>query len=341
LKIIITSAFGGHTTTAIAIGRVLKNEKLGFLVSRDAKESIERLKNENIGKIFPVTLPRYPDTSSKEASLRFFICMREVYKIFREFKPDIVIGTGASIQVPAIIIAKVFRCKTVICEANDRKTPSLATRLSKPFSDVVLLPRKELKEHIKDGIYVGAILPDLGTKDKKSVLDELNLDVNKKTLVFACGTLGAPDILKVFFNLINKDKLSNFNIIISSGKSEVNGKGTYRKNVVMREFFLNFSDILSISDIVITRGGLTSYEVAMFGKPQIIIPDLNAMADHQSITARELEKRGNAIVLDERELSEDKLLNAIERCWSLNPKKLIFEKNRFKRIIYDIVKVNH
>ncbi len=68
----------------------------------------------------------------------------------------------------------------------------------------------------------------------------------------------------------------------------------------------------SISDLAVTRGGaMTLSELSFFGIPSIVIPFPFARDNHQFKNAQYLEKRGCLEIIEEKDLTEEKLRNSV------------------------------
>lgn len=68
-------------------------------------------------------------------------------KVLAQEKPELVLTTGAGVAVPFIILAKLFKIKTVFVESFTRvEELSLSARLVLPFLDVLYVQWKELQE---------------------------------------------------------------------------------------------------------------------------------------------------------------------------------------------------
>jgi UDP-N-acetylglucosamine--N-acetylmuramyl-(pentapeptide) pyrophosphoryl-undecaprenol N-acetylglucosamine transferase len=71
--------------------------------------------------------------------------------------------------------------------------------------------------------------------------------------------------------------------------------------------------LYAASDLMITRAGASTIaELAATGTPAIVVPWPGAAENHQLDNARTLTDRGAAILLDERELSVDRLAHEIQ-----------------------------
>ena len=68
-------------------------------------------------------------------------------KIFREFKPDVIIGTGGYASFPALLAGKRMKIPTCVHEAN--AMPGLTTRMAAAWADRVLICFPESAKHYK------------------------------------------------------------------------------------------------------------------------------------------------------------------------------------------------
>jgi len=99
------------------------------------------------------------------------------------------------------------------------------------------------------------------------------------------------------------------------------------KNIQLVEYIYDMPQKMAAADLVICRAGaMTLSELAMLKKPCILIPSPNVTDNHQYKNAAELEKKGAAVVFEEKELSESVLSNAVEKL--LNDDKKLFEMQK-------------
>ena len=87
---------------------------------------------------------------------------------------------------------------------------------------------------------------------------------------------------------------------------------TYSSNIKVVPYLYNMPYALAACDIVIGRcGAMTLSEITALGKPSILIPLPSAADNHQEYNGRALEKKGAAIVILEKNLSEERLKNTV------------------------------
>ena len=71
---------------------------------------------------------------------------------------------------------------------------------------------------------------------------------------------------------------------------------------------------LAAADLVISRSGaITISELAAAGRASVLIPSPNVAENHQYYNALELSKPGAAVLIEEKELTSEKLIDTVDR----------------------------
>ncbi len=84
------------------------------------------------------------------------------------------------------------------------------------------------------------------------------------------------------------------------------------ENLVVTPYINNMPQLLAAADLVIARSGaLTLAELEAVGRASILIPSPNVAENHQYYNALELQKAGAAVVIEEKNLTGDGL---VENC---------------------------
>ena len=82
---------------------------------------------------------------------------------------------------------------------------------------------------------------------------------------------------------------------------------------VCETFFSNIETHLAKAHYIIARAGASSVsEIALMGKPSLLIPLAIAMDDHQTINARSLESHGAADILPESQFTPESVANILQ-----------------------------
>lgn len=84
------------------------------------------------------------------------------------------------------------------------------------------------------------------------------------------------------------------------------------ENLVVKEYINNMPELLAAADLVISRAGaLTLAELEAVGRAAVLIPSPNVAENHQYYNAMELQKAGAAVVIEEKDLTGEKLVQTV------------------------------
>ena len=93
-------------------------------------------------------------------------------------------------------------------------------------------------------------------------------------------------------------------------------------SLVVKEYINNMPELLAAADLVISRAGaLTLAELEAVGRAAVLIPSPNVAENHQYYNAMELQKAGAAVVIEEKDLTGEKLVAAVKEM-TADPEKL-------------------
>lgn len=153
IKVIFISSMGGHLNELLHLDKLIK--KYDSLVVTEKTKATEFVKD-----IYPnVEYLRYGTKKNFFKYIWVFLSnIVRSYKIFKKFKPDIIITTGTHTAVPMLYIAKLFGKKTIYIETYANiVTKTLAGRLSEPVVDKTVVQWKSMKKLYKNSEYFGGI----------------------------------------------------------------------------------------------------------------------------------------------------------------------------------------
>jgi UDP-N-acetylglucosamine--N-acetylmuramyl-(pentapeptide) pyrophosphoryl-undecaprenol N-acetylglucosamine transferase len=273
-------------------------------------------------------------------------------KIIKEFKPDVVIGTGGFASGPLLQMANNLNIPTVIQEQNSY--PGITNKLLSKKANSICVAYENLdrffpKEKIViTGNPVRQDLLEIDSK-RKEAIKHYNLDPNKKTLLVLGGSLGARRlnrlIGKEIYTIISKD----IQIIWQCGKLYYHDYNhfTDRKMVQVLSFIDRMDLVYAAADFIISRAGASSVsELCLVGKPVIFIPSPNVSEDHQTKNAKAILDKNGALLIKENELDatfEPIFSNLVfnenlQKELSENIKKLA-RPNATKDIVEEIIKL--
>jgi len=347
---------GGHIYPAIAIANELKNRfpaaEFLFVGANDKMEmqkvpqagyEIKGLWISGIQRKFTVDNAMFP--------LKLTSSLWNSFKIIKNFKPDIVIGTGGFASGAVLKMASLLKIPTVIQEQNSY--PGITNKLLAKKANKICVAYENLDRFFpKDKMILtgNPVRRDLiQVADKNEAFNYFNLDANKKTVLILGGSLGARRINQLIEKELDFLLSQNIQIIWQCGKLYLNDYSKYNeKESVQVVAFIDRMDLVyAAADIVISRSGASSVsELCIVGKPTIFIPSPNVAEDHQTKNAKAISDKKGAILIKESELNEnfekifsDLISNENKQSeLSQNIKKLA-KPNATKDIVEEIIKL--
>jgi UDP-N-acetylglucosamine--N-acetylmuramyl-(pentapeptide) pyrophosphoryl-undecaprenol N-acetylglucosamine transferase len=271
--------------------------------------------------------------------------------ILKQFKPDVVIGTGGFASGAVLKVASLLGIPTVIQEQNSY--PGITNKLLAKKANAICVAYENLERFFpKDKMILtgNPVRQDLLLQANKSEANAyFKLDESKKTILILGGSLGARRINQLIEKELDFLLSQNIQIIWQCGKLYLNDYSKYNeKDSVQVVAFIDRMDLVyAAADIIISRSGASSVsELCIVGKPTIFIPSPNVAEDHQSKNAKAIADKKGAILLKENELNEkfettfsDVISNEnLQIELSQNIKKLA-KPNATKDIVEEIVKL--
>lgn len=306
---------GGHIYPAIAIANELKLRfpDAEFLFV-GAKDKMEMQKVPQAGYqikgLWIAGLQRKLSLQNMMFPLKLADSLWKSKKIIKEFKPDVVIGTGGFASGPLLKMASLMGIPTVIQEQNS--FPGITNKLLSTKANVICVAYENLERFfpkekmVLTGNPVRQDLIDIESK-RAEAIQHFNLDPNKKTLLVLGGSLGARRVNQLIEAELGKFGSQNIQIIWQCGKLYFED---YKKhnadNVHVLAFIERMDLVYAASDIVISRAGASSVsELCIVGKPVIFIPSPNVAEDHQTKNAKSIVDKKGALLLKESELDTE------------------------------------
>jgi len=149
LKVIIACAgTGGHINPGIAIANeIMKNEKdseiLFIGTDRGLENDLVPRAGYELKKIGAYGFDRTISFDNFKKIFKTFYSIKEAKKIIKEFKNDVVIGTGGYICVPVGMAAKAKKIPLILHESN--AFPGLAVKILSSKADKILLGFEDAK----------------------------------------------------------------------------------------------------------------------------------------------------------------------------------------------------
>ncbi len=318
----------GHVNPAIAIAEAIK---LNFPDSEIAFVGTPRgIENKTVPaagyKLYHVDV-RGIKRSLSPANIRAaYLALTSPYrakKLIREFKPDIVIGTGGYVSWPVCKAATMMGVPCMLHEAN--AYPGVAVRMLAGSVDKVLLNFEKSAEYLKCPkeklVTVGNPLrngfsPPADIKEAKKAI---GAEGYEKMILSYGGSLGAKYVNEAVLYMMREytkahPEILHVHAVGAAGYEEA--KRIYdeygltdAENIRLCEYIYDMPAQMAAADLLICRAGaMTISEVAMMEKPTVFIPSPNVTENHQYKNARVLEEKGAAMIIEEKDLDGERLI---------------------------------
>ena len=334
MKVIIAAAgTAGHINPGIAIANKIKQEeKNSEIIFIGTTRGLENDLVPRAGYKLK-TIDAYG--LSKEISIQNFQKLYKTYKgigeankIIKEFKPDIVIGTGGYICGPVVMAASKNKIPVVLHESN--AFPGKAVKMLAKRANTVLISFENARSRIKNAkkiVYTGTPIKirkkEYNINEKNKIISSIGLNETKPIILIFGGSQGAQKINEAITGIILEKLNKKYQIIWATGpkqydiiKQELEDKNININNIENTRivpYIYNMEEIMNVSDVIVARSGaMTITEISNLGKPSILIPLPNVSENHQLYNAKVLENIGAAKIILNEDLDENNLNNTIE-----------------------------
>lgn len=253
--------------------------------------------------------------------------VRSCKEIFREFRPDVIVGTGGYASFPALYAGSKLGIPTCVHESN--AVPGVTTKMVAKRASRVLVAFEESVGYYNDPGKVEVVGMPLQQgfiyADKKSARQQLGLGQEDFVVLSAFGSLGAKHMNEMVAELMCMEKEAGYpfhHIHATGGFGWEWMPELLRKDgldlprtpaIDMREYIYDMPLEMAAADVVISRSGAaTCNEIAASGTPSILIPSPNVTNNHQERNARVLSDKDAAVTILEKDCTAEKVMAEIQ-----------------------------
>lgn len=322
-KIVLTGGgTAGHVTPNIALIPTLRKEgyEIHYIGSYEGieKKLIEELDIPYYG-ISSGKLRRYIDLKNLSDPFKVVKGLAQARHILGKIKPDVVFSKGGFVAVPVVLAAKSRKIPCVIHESD--MTPGLANKICIPCATRVCANFPETLEHIpaKKAVLTGSpIREELFRGNRQKGLAFCGFGNTKPVILVIGGSLGAVAVNSAIRSLLPK-LLDKFYVIHLCGKGKLDTSFNNTKGYVQFEYINEeLCDLMAAADIIISRAGANAIcEILALRKPNILIPlSAEASRGDQILNATSFEKQGYSIVIQEANVTDENLLEAVNKAYN-------------------------
>lgn len=340
LRVILSGGgSAGHVNPALAISEIIKAnrqdveflyvgtpngmehrlaEQQGFNFAPIKVAGFQRkLTLKNIGR--NVKALAYLTTSSTRAG-----------KIIKDFKPDLVIGTGGYVCGPIVRKAAKMGIKTLIHEQN--AFPGLTTKLLAPDVDKIMLTVGKTAERLDEPYRKKCVVTGLPVRSgftenkisKEEAKRQLSID-DSICILSTGGSLGARAINQAAIELMDwyiRDgiKVTHIHSYGKANKEEFEGylrenniDLSEHPNFIVKEYLDNMPVCMAAADLIISRCGMGALtEIEAEGKASILIPSPYLAENHQYYNGLVLQSAGAAVLYEQKDITKGLIAETVK-----------------------------
>lgn len=247
-------------------------------------------------------------------------------KIIKEFKPDIVVGTGGYVSSAIVYAAHALHIPTVIHEQNT--IAGVTNKFLAHFVDKIAIAFTEATDQFSEKkkiVFTGnPRAQEVVNIQKNDRLKEFNLSADKDTVMIFGGSRGAKPINQATIETMKKFVDEDYQILFVTGRVHydnvvklIDSKYLNSANISVLPYIDNMPEILPDIKLIVGRSGATSIaEITALGIPAIFVPSPYVTHDHQTKNAMSVSKVGAAKTIPESELTPELLFNEINEIMS-------------------------
>ena len=325
MKFILTAGgTGGHIYPALSVLEEIKKDKKNEYLYIGTKN---RMENDLIpGMGIPYEGVEIYGLSKTDVirNIKNIKCIKSSYnkclKIMDEFKPDAVIAFGGYVTLPVCLAAKKRKIKVFLHEQN--MLPGKTNIFLSRKVDAVFVSFKDGKRRLKckNIIYTGNPVSQRAVECKKYNKTDLGFSKDKKLIIIVMGSLGSTSVNEKLLDFLRTYEREDAEILFITGKksyAELNNNLIVPKSTKIVPFFDNLPSLMKSADLIISRAGASTIAEIMATKtPSILIPSPYVANNHQYYNALDLVNKKISLMIEEKDLNKESLIEAIDEMFS-------------------------
>jgi UDP-N-acetylglucosamine--N-acetylmuramyl-(pentapeptide) pyrophosphoryl-undecaprenol N-acetylglucosamine transferase len=252
--------------------------------------------------------------------LRLPRALLQARRVVKRFAPDVVIGVGGYASGPVVLMARLMRIRTAILEQNS--IPGLANKILGKLVHAVFLAFDETRRFFRRSKIRMTGNPIrreiLAALAAASATDEAPAGDRPLRLFVFGGSQGARalnELVPAAAALLAARGVA-LAIVHQTGVAELEATSARYAaaglDAEVRAFIKDMAGEYGRADVVVARAGATTVaELAVVGKPALLVPYPYAADNHQEINAREMAAAGAAVMLRQAQLTPELLAEVL------------------------------
>jgi UDP-N-acetylglucosamine--N-acetylmuramyl-(pentapeptide) pyrophosphoryl-undecaprenol N-acetylglucosamine transferase len=293
----------GHTSpllaTADALTRLVPDVEVTCLgTPRGLETRVVPEAGYPLELIPPVPMPRRPNADLVKVPARLRGAVKEAQAVLDRVRPDVVVGYGGYVSVPAYLAARRRRLPLVVHEQN--ALPGLANKLGARVADrvAVSFPDTPLPKAEYVGLPIRRMISQL---DRAAARPEarafFGLDPDRPTLLVTGGSQGSRRLNQAVSGAARALSDAGVQVLHVQGKHGGAEPAETEAPYVVLDYCDRMDLALAAADLTVCRSGANSVtEAAATGLPAIFVP-LPIGNGEQDLNARPVVDAGGALLV--------------------------------------------
>lgn len=300
---------GGHLYPALAIAEAVREREPGvemlFIGTLRSLESRIVPAQGYRFEAIPVTgFRRQLSAGNLLFPVRLARSIARARALLKDFRPDVVVGTGGYVCGPPLLAASLMGIRTLIQEQNSY--PGVTTRLLARRVDEVHITFEQSRRFLRGAQAVrlsgNPVRRQIGSVSRADGAASLGLDPRRKTLLVFGGSQGAASLNAAVREALDGLLEMGLQVIWLTGKDAFEAtaaaSGSGRKDLRLLPYLERMELGYAASDLAVCRAGATTIaELMCAGVPSILVPYPHAAADHQTENAKSVLESGAAVMI--------------------------------------------
>jgi UDP-N-acetylglucosamine--N-acetylmuramyl-(pentapeptide) pyrophosphoryl-undecaprenol N-acetylglucosamine transferase len=314
---------GGHLYPGIALAReILARESQAMVTFVGTAAGIEARVVPREG--FELDLVRVAGLKGKSIVSRLRglallpLAAIDAWRIISRRRPEVVVGVGGFASGPVLLLAALRRIPTIVLEQN--ALPGLTNRLLARVVRAAAVTFEEALQYFpRVGFVAGnPVRPEFFEAGAKEANERDDMPPGAARVLIFGGSQGAHAINVAMVAAAESLAAASERVAIThqTGARDLDlVRHAYARVGVdarVEAFLYEMHREMNEADMVVSRAGATTIaELAAAGRPAILVPLPTATDDHQRKNAQVMQRAGASVLVDERELTGERLANEI------------------------------
>lgn len=330
---IVTGGSGGHIYPALTFADYvrLNTEHEIFFIGNDHKMEATIIPESGYSFYAIHNKGLQGSRSDKfKAVIGQFKAIKEARAHLKRLKPDLVFSFGGYVTLPVILAARSLKIKSFLHEQN--AFVGKANRMAARFVEAKFTCYEEAFNGESNVFLYGNPRAALANTTIDSSLELQRIGVNQSLpiVLYVMGSQGASTMNRMFFDTLSLFKNKPYQVIFTTGPIEYDTfhqKWNDDIDNVFIEAFVDQKALLPAIDLIFARAGASTItEIAAFGIPSILVPSPFVANNHQYFNAKSLLDQDATVLVDEKMLTPQKIVEVIDTLMGDEAKKTMLSK---------------